>query len=346
MKHRPQLDGLRALAIAGVLHSHFFDDASPAAPLGVLLFFVLSGYLITMLLLEARDTGGVSLLNFYARRALRLCPAFYCALGVATAFDIENIRAVFWWHAAYASNILFALRQDYVPWIAAPWWSLAVEEQFYLLWALAVVLATRRALPWICLAAILVSLVFSAAVQASGGAEQLNLLLPGPLDGLAGGALLACARRYRPHTLRRLPAVGIAAALTVVPLLALGSWSMVLARLLAVAAACALVDAASRDSTWRFGRVLSSPPVTFIGRISYGMYVYHMLVFWALIHFSGAHPATQRGWSLLLAGSALTVALATLSWFALERPFNRLKLRFPMAPPLGSAQAAAPRPPG
>ena len=340
MKHRPQLDGLRALAIAGVLYSHFFDDSSVAGSLGVLLFFALSGYLITGMLLEAKEAGGLSLPHFYMRRALRLWPAYYLALGTAVAFNIEGIRAVAWWHALYASNILFAIRQDYVPWVAAAWWSLAVEEQFYLIWPVAVMLSSRRALPWVCVAAIVGSLAFTAAVQWRGGSEQMNLLLPGLLDFLAGGALLAVAQRYRPGLLRRLPALGLAAATASLALLALGLQPEWWVRPLALLTACAVVDAASTDSDWRLGRVLASPPATFIGRISYGIYVYHAFVWWALLQLSGSPAVTERGWFTLLVGSLLTVGLATLSWFAIELPFNRLKTRFPLSRARGSPAAA------
>jgi peptidoglycan/LPS O-acetylase OafA/YrhL len=340
MKHRPQLDGLRALAISGVLYSHFFDQSSPAGTLGVLLFFTLSGYLITGMLLEAMEAGGLSLPHFYMRRALRLWPAFYLALGTAVALDVEGMRSVVWWHAAYASNILFALRQDYVPWVASAWWSLAAEEQFYLVWPVAVVLASRRALPWVCVAAIVGSLAFTAAVQWAGGSEQMNLLLPGVLDFLAGGALLAVARRYRPNLLRRLSALGLAAALAALALLALGLQQEWWVRPLALVAACAAVDAASTDSDWRLGRVLASRPATFIGRISYGIYLYHSFVWWGLMQLTSSELATQRGWFTLLVGSLLTVGLATLSWFAIELPFNRLKSRFPLSRDRGSPGAA------
>lgn len=135
------------------------------------------------------------MLNFYIRRALRLWPVYYFALGTAVLYDIEGIRSVAWWHATYASNILFALRDDYVPWITSAWWSLAVDEQYYLVWPVAVVLASRRALPWICVAAIVGSLLFTAAVQLLDGGEWMNLLLPGALDSLAAGGLLAVVRQ-------------------------------------------------------------------------------------------------------------------------------------------------------
>jgi peptidoglycan/LPS O-acetylase OafA/YrhL len=324
-----QLDGLRALAIAGVLYSHFFDAESIAGVLGVRLFFVLSGYLITRMLLDARNAGLSVLPNFYIRRALRLWPAFYLALGTAVIFDVEGIRAVAWWHASYASNILFALRDDYVPWVTAGWWSLAVEEQFYLVWPFVVVLASRQALPWICIAAICGSAVFTATVQSFHGSEQMYLLLPGALDGLAGGGLLAIARQSRPKMLRLLPVLGLASAGLGLALVALAlKWGYWAGLFLALVASCALVNLASTDRDWIARRLLASRPAVFIGRISYGIYLYHFFVWWGLMQLFGHHPATQRGWFLLVAGSLLCVALATLSWFAIEMPANRLKSRF------------------
>src|SRR3954468_6921749 len=121
--YKPQIESLRAFAVSAVLYTHFFDDSSVLGHLGVRIFFVISGYLITGILLRCRtlhDDQGfrrtVLFGRFYARRIIRIFPPYYLVLGLAWAVDLSGIRSVFWWHAGYASNFLFAARNDWVPW--------------------------------------------------------------------------------------------------------------------------------------------------------------------------------------------------------------------------------------
>ncbi len=137
----PQLDGLRALAVAGVLFSHagpaIFKDAINTGPLGVKLFFVLSGFLITGILLRARPEWqqaryggaeaepGVALRAFYARRFLRIFPLYYAVLFAITLLGLPEARETFWWNLFYSSNWYYAI---YGEWRGAVshFWSLAV----------------------------------------------------------------------------------------------------------------------------------------------------------------------------------------------------------------------------
>jgi peptidoglycan/LPS O-acetylase OafA/YrhL len=172
--YSPQLDALRAFAVAGVLYSHFWQEESGAGHLGVRLFFVLSGFLITGILLSLRPTatsGGTALRGlsiFYVRRAIRIWPAYFLLLGTAISLNLQNIRDTALWHALFASNILFSLRNEYVPWVTAPWWSLSVEEQFYLVWPFLMLLPPKRALPWVAGGAVLAALAFQYLMRESG----------------------------------------------------------------------------------------------------------------------------------------------------------------------------------
>src|SRR4051794_35296056 len=120
--------------------------------LGVFLFFVISGYLITGILLRGRQrivagdgSRGQLLRSFYIRRTLRIWPAFYAVLAIAWLCDLTGLRDTIWWHATFTSNILFYIKNEWLPWPTAHLWSLSVEEQFYLLWPLLILSVPERA---------------------------------------------------------------------------------------------------------------------------------------------------------------------------------------------------------
>ena len=142
-----RFDGLRALAVLAVIQHHFGikavnDVLAPGGP-AVQLFFVLSGYLITGILLDAREQAdrGAALTTFYIRRALRIFPAYYVALTLAASLNV-NVYDAWPWHAAYLSNVRIALDGKW-PGPVSHFWSLSVEEQFYLLWPMIVLFARR-----------------------------------------------------------------------------------------------------------------------------------------------------------------------------------------------------------
>src|SRR5436309_1918792 len=142
----PQLDGVRALAVSLVVAEHYTHHELPLATgrTGVILFFILSGFLITGILLDAREwarAAGVPrppvLRRFYGRRFLRIFPLYYASLAVLYAAGVPDVKGYAGWHLAYLSNVLFC-RLGAWPAATAHLWSLAVEEQFYLAWPLAI----------------------------------------------------------------------------------------------------------------------------------------------------------------------------------------------------------------
>src|SRR5262249_40880734 len=151
--YMPQLDGLRAVAVLAVVAHHtlpgpLVDALNPGAA-GVRLFFVLSGFLITGILLGCRESmaqqgAGQALASFYARRFLRIFPLYYFALAVVLLAGVQEARDGAAWHLAYLSNV-YGVRQGWLGSLAH-FWSLAVEEQFYLVWP-ALVLSLPR--PWL-----------------------------------------------------------------------------------------------------------------------------------------------------------------------------------------------------
>ena len=147
--YRPQLDGLRAVAVLAVAWSHWERPYQFGIPFGagVHLFYVLSGFLITGILLEVRQQHqrGAALRTFYIRRALRIFPAFYLTLAFAWWAEVPPLRETLAWHATYLSNAQIVLTETW-PGAISHFWSLAVEEQFYLLWPWLIVFVPERLL--------------------------------------------------------------------------------------------------------------------------------------------------------------------------------------------------------
>ncbi len=351
----PQLDGLRAIAVFLVLCTHLLPSQAwvrriGPGGLGVVLFFVLSGFLITGILLRLRDAvadGRVpirrALGRFYIRRALRILPLYYAVLGVAALFDVPPVRATWPWHAFYVSNLYFALRGSWNG-VVTPLWSLSIEEQFYLLWPIAVLwlppCAFRLALP-----ALIALGPLSRVTYLLAGIDPFALgLLPfGCADTLLLGALLALCwhEPARFDRLRRgvrifaglvaLPAVVLHLALGPVPVTS--PW-FVLASALHLALTgtvfFAVIDDAARGLGGPLGRLLASRPMRFVGQISYGIYLLHTFVQGAARGLGEPFRSLYRHETAWFPIACATVVLVASASFALfEKPINGLKRRFP-----------------
>jgi peptidoglycan/LPS O-acetylase OafA/YrhL len=341
-----EIDGLRAFAVAGVLFSHYWTSQYEIGHIGVRLFFVISGYVITDILLRARaivenrqSTALKAAGRFFIRRALRIFPAYYALLLLAVIVNIEHIRDVAWWHAAQLSNILFSLRNDFVPGYTAHYWSLSIEEQFYLVWPLSILLVPRRFLGTMIAATVLVAVLYrSVSLFFLPDALVSYYLTPVAFDSLGVGAVLAVCQR-RPDfdrillwtiAISAVPAIVIA-VLLVSDMLGDGTWAYagLLVALLNLPLLW-LVRQASRGMGGLAGMILAAGPVVYLGRISYGIYLYHLFVleiFVRLLKQLGiAFPF--EGPATFLICSTITIAVAALSWHFLEQPFNRLKGNF------------------
>ncbi|HYC01981.1 MAG TPA: acyltransferase [Azospirillaceae bacterium] len=337
--YRPQLDGLRAVAVSLVLVHHFWPDLHPvvwhAGHLGVRLFFVLSGFLITAQLLAARtgaaNTGPI-LRRFYWRRAWRLLPAYYACLFVMLALDAEGIRGSAGWHLAHLSNIHFAWNATWDPWVANHFWSLAVEEQFYLLWPAILLALPVRALPAACLAGLAIGPLFRLLGAFLGWNDMAMLgLLPASLDALAAGCLLAVVGPSLPG--RGAGPAGFALLLFSLALPFSGEGGPLAAALpdlLALPFLVWLVARADRGFGGVAGRLLQHPWPVGLGRISYGVYLWHPLLLWGagqLGERTGWWEQATGPWGLALL-APLSIALAALSWVLIERPSMRLRDRW------------------
>jgi peptidoglycan/LPS O-acetylase OafA/YrhL len=358
--YMPQLDALRAFAVVAVLVTHLFYAGSQRAVLpwgffGVRLFFVLSGFLITGILLDCKrfveageQSVGFTLRRFYVRRALRILPCFYAAVVIVAFAGLYQMRQAMTWHFVYLSNFLYA--GDPGKWSVQPgfhFWSLAVEEQFYLVWPLLVLAVPRRKLAAVTLAAIIIAPLYRAAGVLAGWSEVAITTLPfGCLDTLAAGALLALLQRDAALR-QRLAWLGrpllLVAAILAVCLLSMraldGHWAaqhlpmrfypvwiigqdLVLAVLFG-----ALIAGAARGIGGVAGRVLLLPPLLWIGKISYGTYVYHVFLVYPFVRYGHhvGYKLPHGGWHAFVMVSAATIVVASASWLLMERPINSLK---------------------
>jgi peptidoglycan/LPS O-acetylase OafA/YrhL len=359
--YMPQLDGVRGLAVLAVLYSHFLAPYQFTLPLGrtgVMVFFVLSGFLITGILLRCRNAkSGLEpnrpkcLRRFYIRRLLRIFPLYYAALLAAWVLKIEPIPDTLGWHLSYLSNFYVAWRGEWDA-AASHLWSLSVEEQFYLIWPFVILWLPQRALlPMIVLSIVFAPLFRWYAVFHWFNETGVRVLTPSCLDALGMGALLAYLRDYHRDSLwLKLIAspwtAAIAAAGTygTIKLSVMGLWpwlvGFILQDLLIAIAGAWLITNVADGFTGRFGRLLTTSPLLFIGRISYGLYVIHLFVPFYLGRFGiGTGPETTLIEHLLIAmlWTGTTFLLAVLSWFLMERPINNLKRHFPYQDRVASA---------
>ena len=323
----PSLDGLRAAAIFVVLVSHLagtrhfpfrMEDPSRLGEFGVRIFFVISGYLITSLLLnELHKTGAISLSQFYFRRVLRLFPAAYFLIAVVAA--MASMRLVILGQHDLTFAITYSMNyHDPAAWPLGHLWSLAIEEQFYFLWPiLLIVLAPRRSVKF--LIVILLIAPFLRLLSPYVGAT-FNFLIWS--DVLATGCLLCLMREVlfdnptynRILTSRWFLFVPLSAIVAdYVPFTKI-SW-LICGTVMNVGIAMT-IDWAIRNSEGKIGRILNSPSVCFVGVLSYSLYLWQQPF---LNRYSNS-PLCAFPLNMLL---AITAALG--SYLLIEVPVLRLR---------------------
>jgi peptidoglycan/LPS O-acetylase OafA/YrhL len=364
--YRPELDGLRFYAFLGVFICHTFplDTAFyynlhlpipwlwaavvRAGAAGVDLFFVLSAFLITSLLLKERqETGGVSLRLFYIRRVLRIWPLYFLVVGLGVLIARVPDRGHFWYYdprlpwAYVAGYLLFVANWIYVflgmtHSICAPLWTVSIEEQFYIVWPALVKMLTRRGM-----------FIAGIAVLVVATASLVGLLLANRSAGyIYYGSASRCTSLvlgiFLALLVDRLPRITTTTRFLLI-LVGLAGWIAASAnesdflgppnlRMLSDRAIISLTSGAILyGCLYSRSKLVTGAWVVQLGKISYGLYMLHYLGL--LLALSVFHPV--RGWQLLAAkatGFAVTLVLAFASYRWIESPFLRLKNRFALVP--------------
>ena len=372
-RHIPALDGLRGIAILLVVLFHVllhlqWESATAGSIakalgfgwLGVDIFFVLSGFLITGILLDTRHTAR-RFKNFYARRFLRIIPVYYLMLAVifvmlpiVVPFDTDGLRKIQanqGWMWTHMTNLGFVWHRKV--WASSDWlaldhlWSLAVEEQFYLAWPLVVYFFRSRTVMWIATAC----LIFSTALRAVIWLLDMRngaIYFPTPcrLDGLALGAIIAIFWRggVDPTILNR--KFGFIAVVAIGLLGALIWWrggleftdspTAVFAPLLInVLTACTIIFVIGGGISGRFLTLLTHPALTTVGKYSYGLYLFHSPLLIPLLLLIPtpvlkAKLGDEAAGNIAFAALYFTVSFAAafVSWHGYEKHWLKLKSHF------------------
>lgn len=338
MNYRPDIDGLRALAIAPVVLYHAYGPFLPGGFVGVDIFFVISGYLISLLVKKEIESSTFSLAKFYERRARRILPALIVMMSVVLAFGLVSLPPA---HLAelssstasaalFFSNIHFWTSIGYFSTDAEFWpllhtWSLSVEEQFYLFHPLFIFFLLRFLSRPSGHISLLLAVIFSSlalCIYATGKYPSASFyLLPFRYWELALGALgafVAGRAAYRSALNESLALLGLIAIVSGITLYDdtipfPGAWALlpVIGTFLVIV--CGPSTLVSRCLAWR--------PLVLIGLISYSLYLWHwpILAFARYAFGSPELPLSIATWCVLVA-----IIISTLSWRFVERPFRRL----------------------
>ncbi len=355
LKYYSQIDGLRCFAIISVMIGHWISWDTTNIILkntpwghGVILFFVLSGYLITNILLELKEkinTGVIShsegLKTFYFRRILRIFPIYYLLIFYLFYINYENTREVFPWLVTYTSNILQSKTGSFIGGFNH-FWSLAVEEQFYLIWPFIILFVDLRKLINVILIFIIISFLsrLSCVIINPNNWMLSAYLTPNLFLPLCLGALLAFGKRYKPY-LESFFNNSIYMYASI--LLYVFSfyffhyrWRIALFDLLLdeylFAIMCTFIISKTSSNSFRFivKYILEHDVVVYTGKISYGLYVYHLFVigfFWNYLALEYKLGVVDKHamWFIYF---VLAYILAILSYYVIEKPFNNLKQYF------------------
>lgn len=338
-RYRPDVDGLRALAVVAIILFHFQRDSLANGYLGVDMFFVVSGYLITSIIAAEMAQGRFTLRRFYDRRIRRIGPALLLALGATTVvatFVLLPIDLIGYGKSLLAtlyfvSNVYFWRDTDYFSRLAGEkpllhTWSLGIEEQFYLLFPLLLLFLMRfmpRGARYVIVAVTVASLAANVLADRVGANVPAFYFLPTRAWELGAGASLALfagAGGGRQSQARHL--VGLAGLLAVLVTLAGATWlavpmlpiafPLVAGTAMLIWAGTAQPSLAASSPAW----LLSRAPIVWIGKLSYSLYLWH----WPLAVFATYVLVRDLSWPETLGALVLLLGLSAFSWRFVEQP--------------------------
>ena len=337
LDYRREIDGLRALAIVPVLIFHFFPEKFPLGYLGVDLFFVISGYLITSILIRELETKTFSFRNFYVRRARRILPATILVLIAASLFALILLSSTDLLRYAdslvatlsFTANIYFwrtggyfGTNDELKPLLNM--WSLGVEEQFYLIFPLVLFgifkVIRKRHFQLLAIAGLaLSSFVLNAYMLSIGASNPAFFLLPTRIWQFSAGAIVAFSKPEVPSRNRY---TGILALLGIILISANYYFiSTVIPSATLMTLGICLILWRKIESNTFVGRFLTFRPIVFLGLISFSLYLWHWPILALLRYVYIETPPI----SVLILGLISTLVLSYLSWKLIEVPFRKTK---------------------
>ncbi len=344
MKYIPALDGIRGIAILLVMFFHLHLPGFSLGWAGVPLFFVLSGFLITGILIEEKSRIFKDyLISFYTKRTLRIFPLFYAYLAFNFIILLLTNRPTegYGWYLLYLQNYSIGIEVNStgrLPGIVAHTWSLAVEEQFYFFWPFLVYFLAKRQLAFTCILLIIAAPIARWMIlQLDGNVYMANVTLPSCLDMLAYGALIALLRTSAIGSKIVYTMFVIGSTLIGYAIFTLGlgafwepkQWvnqAFYLYTALAFIFGATIWYAINKPET-TLTRLLSVRPLLFTGKISYGLYIWHFIIFLAVEKMTSKLNVLAIPLVAPLVSLVITYAVSTISFFYFEDYFLRLKSR-------------------
>ena len=348
----PELDSLRFIAVALVIISHWVPqhvlNSLPNGTLGVDFFFVLSGFLITRNLILDKSklskeeiSAGKVIKNFYLRRTLRIFPLYYFVLIGLFLLKSEIFSGGFSWFFFYVPNILVFKMQNWVESLSH-FWSLAVEEQFYLFWPLIIIIIPLHRLNLTMLLTIVVSMLFKVGLFLFTNYSFTEVIALSCFDLFAVGGLLAmnldkfaCIWSKIPVWQKWIIYLGLILISSIC-----FKWFSPLFNFFIGTISLLLILYVTIPKDGKAKKVLDLKLFKFLGKISYGLYVYHNFMPYFLrclmgteerypiAPLSGLLPVFDQPYIFLMVSLSMLIVVATISWFVLERPFLMLKKYF------------------
>jgi peptidoglycan/LPS O-acetylase OafA/YrhL len=345
--YNEQIDGLRCIAVLGVLVCHFikvdnvYFNRFPFGS-GVNLFFVISGFLITRILLHSKEnifsertTVGKALKTFYYRRTLRIFPIYYLLILFLLLINFQNTRQVWTWLVTYTANFYISFDHPYIGSFNHIW-SLAVEEQFYLVWPLFLFLVPRKHIYKSVVIIIALSLLFKIWFFLSFGfTTAINALTISCADSLGFGALIAYWSFYKPAVITKINRIRFLVPLSFLPFIFFFIYPRPLEPvalvgnnfLFSIFAFVVVLKASQKDFRSVTRWILENRFVVHLGKISYGIYLYHLFMPDFYNQMTDLFPRIFVPDSPIRVLFLFVTAIlaAECSWFVIEKPLLVLK---------------------
>lgn len=352
MKFIPQLQSLRFIAVLLVIVAHWVPNniinKVPNGFIGVTFFFVLSGYLITTNLLYYKKSVdkkewsiGKALKIFYFRRTLRIFPLYFAVIFLLYFLNKNLFLGDVIWYITYVPNFLIYSEQKWQG-MLSHFWSLGVEEQFYIIWPILILFVKWEWLRYIFCATIAISIIFKIIVYKSES-EIFSYAAVLPIscfDAFGIGAILAYFSvnsefgKYLNSRVSFFVLFFISASITTIVFI---SNILFLFGLSVSITSVFVIIYASKGFTGFFGSILNNPLISYLGKISYGLYVFHNFMPWLWrcitskeLSFPILIPSFHENWLnkpliSIVAQFIILLIISSISWFMLEKPLNNMK---------------------